>query len=82
MNYAVVFTYSFDSEVSVYLFPDEEAAKLFLRNSFENETRIDKEENGWDTFAEIDEDGWYAKITNQFDDHTNITEYRIGNVYQ
>ena len=27
MDYAVVFNYSFDSDVAVYLFPDEEAAK-------------------------------------------------------
>ena len=82
MNYAVVITYSFDDEVAVYLFADEEAAKKMLRESYENEVRIDTEENGWDVDAVIRDDGWYAKITDRFSDRENVTEFRIGTVRQ
>ncbi len=82
MNYAMVITYSFDDEVAVYLFADEEAAKKMLRESYENEVRIDTEENGWDVDAVIRDDGWYAKITDRFHDHENVTEFRIGTVRQ
>lgn len=82
MNYAVIFTYSFDGEVAVYLFPNETSAEEFLRSSYEEELRIDKEENGWDAHGEISDDGWYAKITTVFDDHDDVTEFRIGNIYQ
>lgn len=83
-SYAVIFTYSFDAEVSVYLFKTEDEAKEFLRKSFEEEVRIDTEENGWECENEISTDGWYAKITNNFDDGDDpidITEMRIGRVY-
>lgn len=82
MNYAVIFTYSFDGEVAVYLFPDEDSAKKFLRESYQEELRIDLEENGWDARGEISSDEWYAKITTVFDDHDDVTEFRIGNIYQ
>ena len=32
-NYAVIFTYSFDSDVAVYLFEKEEEAKKFLKEA-------------------------------------------------
>ena len=82
MNYAVVITYSFDDEVAVYPFADEEAAKKMLRESYENEVRIDTEEDGWDVDDVIRDDGWYAKITDRFQDHENVTEFRIGTVRQ
>ena len=43
-NYAVIFTYSFDSEVSVYLFKTEDEAKKFLLDSLKEEVRIDIED--------------------------------------
>ena len=82
MNYAVIFTYSFDDEVAVYLFADEESAKKMLRETYETEVRIDREENGWDVEAEIREDRWYARIENRFPDREDVTEFRIGSVYQ
>ena len=57
MNYAVIFTYSFDGDVAVYLFQDELSAKKFLRDSYEEELRIDKEENGLEVYGEISDDG-------------------------
>lgn len=85
MNYAVIFTYSFDDEVAVYLFSTEDEAKKFLRESYLEELRIDTEESGWDSVGEISSDGWYAKITTNFYSgcpHTDVTEFRIGNIYQ
>ena len=82
MSYAVIFTYSFDSDVAVYLFNDEESAKKMLRDNYEQELQIDMRENEWDTDAEISDDGCYAKITNHFADHDDVTEYRIGRVYR
>ncbi len=76
--YAVVITYSFDEEMPVYIFPDEASAKAFLKKNFEEECRIDREENEWVTTAEVCNDGWYAKIENHFSDHNDITEFRIG----
>ena len=81
MKYAVVITYSFDDEVAVYLFADEEAAKRMLRDAYENEIRMDAEENGWDVDAVIREDGWYAKITDRFPNHENVTEFHIGIIH-
>ena len=40
MNCAVIFTYSFDSEVAVYLFEREEDAVKFLFDSYSEELRI------------------------------------------
>lgn len=81
-SYAVIFTYDFDDDVAVYLFSDEEKARTFLRENFEREVEIDTEENGYDTESYIREDGWYAKIINHFDDHDDVTEYRVGIIYQ
>lgn len=81
MNYAVVFTYSFDDEMAVYLFGNESSAKDFLMSSYEEELRIDKEENGWNSVGILSDDGWYARITTPFFDHEDITELRIGCVY-
>ena len=59
MNYAVIFIYSFDDEVAVYLFETEEEAKNFLANSYKEELRIDTEENEWNSEGTFSEDGWY-----------------------
>ena len=85
MNYAVIFTYSFDDEVAVYLFETEEKAKNFLISSYKEELRIDTEENEWHSEGTISKDGWYAKIENYYGDEGSepaVTEFRIGNIYQ
>ncbi len=81
MNYAVIFTYSFDEDVAVYLFDDEASAKKFLKESYEEELRIDIEENGWNSSGHINDEGNYAEIVTYFSDRTDITEMKIGNVY-
>ena len=85
MNYAVIFSYSFDDEVAVYLFETEEEAKNFLADSYKEELRIDTEENEWNSEGTISEDGWYAKIENYYGNEgsePDVTEFRIGNIYQ
>lgn len=84
-NYAVIFTYSFDSDTAVYLFETEDEAKKFLKDYYTEELRIDTEENGWSSEGTISDDGWYAKIENYCGDEgsePDITEFRIGNIYQ
>lgn len=81
-NYAVIFEYTFDDEIPVRLFDTLDEAKKFLRDSFNEEVRIDKEENGWDTNAYIDDEGMIAAIFNRFNDRTDVTYMKIGNIYQ
>ena len=78
MNYVVIFTYSFDDETAAYLFKTEEEAVKFLRDSYEEELRIDIEENEWDSVGKISDDGWSAEITTSFGD---TTWFKIGTIY-
>ena len=80
-NYAVIFEYSFDAEIPVHLFETLEEAQKFLRDSFNEEVRIDKEENGWDTNVSIDEEEGIAVIFNRFNDRIDTTYMKIGTIY-
>lgn len=80
MNYAVIFTYSFDNDCAVYLFATEQGAKDFLFNTYQQEIEEDSK-LGYDMEYEISEDKWYAKIIEHFADRDDITEMRIGNIY-
>ena len=80
MKYAVIVTYSFDWHTPVWLFKTMEEAKNFLKQSAQNEFRIDTEEDGWKAFLEFDNDEEYAKISVYFNDDTYITEFRIGEI--
>lgn len=77
----VVTTYSFDRETTVRLFVSDKEAEGYLRKTYEEELRIDREENGYDTEGMIEDDGSYAKIINHFPDRDDITEFRIGTMY-
>ena len=81
MNYAVIFRYTFDEEIVVHLFATIEEAKKFLKDCYEEEVRVDTEENGWDTHSYFSEDGLSAAIFNRFYDRTDITYMDIGNIY-
>lgn len=52
----VTVTYSFDAEVVALVFDSYEKASAYIKEDFENEKRIDIEENGY----EIDEDSTYC----------------------
>lgn len=80
-SFAVVFTYSFDCDSSVYLFDTQDEAIKFMTESYEEELRIDKEENGWNSEGYVTEDDMYARIVTHFPDRDDITEFHIANVY-
>lgn len=79
--YAVVFTYSFDSDCAIYPQKSLEDAVDFLRKSYIEEMRIDVEENGWLTEGKIEEDGMYAEIRNDFGDRVDVTMFHIGCIF-
>lgn len=79
--FAVVFTYSFDCDCAVYPVDTQDEAIKFMTESYEEELRIDKEENKWDTEGYIAEDKMYAKIVNHFADGDDVTEFHVANVY-
>lgn len=80
MEYAVIITRSFDPEVPVHLFETENQAKDFLKEAYYEERRVDTEENGWTVDSSISPEGNYARIAAVFDDGTDVTEYRLGQV--
>lgn len=84
--YPLVTHYSFDAEVPVWLFDTEEEAIAELRRQFEEEKRIELEENerieGKDIFFKISDDGTYASITHVIsgDEPDDVTEWAVGNL--
>lgn len=80
-SYAVTFTYSFDEDAATYLFETLEKAQNFLVDSMEKEYNIDLKENNWNVKLEISDSKCYAKITDYFDDHNDITEAHLSNLY-
>ena len=83
-KYALVTHYSFDSETPVWLFDTVEEAAEELKRQFEEEVRIETEENGHviDEDMEIDvTDDWrWASITMYWDENKDVTEWSIGYV--
>lgn len=77
----VITTYSFDRYACVRLFATDEAAKKYIRKSYKEELRIDREERHYKIKGQIDEDGSRAVITNHFNGHDDITEFQIGTLY-
>lgn len=81
---AVVITYSFDPEVVVVICKDYEAACAYINKDFENEKRIDVEENGWNIDEETtkQEEG-YACLGTVYPSGTEPqkTEWRIATKY-
>lgn len=82
-KYAVVTTFSFDPSVNVVLFDDRDSAIDYIRSHSKQEYDIDIEENGWENITEycVDPDGERAVITNHFFDRTDVTEWRLGDIY-
>lgn len=81
-SYALIFNYSFDSDVAVYLFDTMEEAQDTLMSALHEEVRIAREENGWDTDYEVSAEHDYAKIITHFLDRDDVEEFRIGCVYR
>ncbi len=85
--YAVVFSYSFDPDTAVELFHTWDEALKFLVDSYNVELRIDREENDKNPKCSLDTESGYAFISNAWEDndgewHIDMTEFRIGNVYE
>ena len=80
----LVIHYSFDSEVPVRLFKAEEDALKALRADWEEEIRIQTEENGHvvgaDMETDISEDRRWASITIYYDGEKDVTEWAIGTI--
>ncbi len=81
----VVVTYSFDDEVPIYLYESDKEAEDALYKGFLEEVRIEKEENerteGIDFYAKISDDHRSASITVIGSTGEDVTEWRIGCVY-
>lgn len=81
-SYAVVVTFSFDSQVSVLLFEDWAQALEFIKADILDEYRIDTQENGWDSEYAIFEEEGRAVLTTHFADRDDVVEWRIGTIYE
>ena len=78
----VTVTYSFDSEVAAIVFDNYEQARAYIKEDFENEKRIDVEENGY----LIDEELTYcndnmAMLATVINGRTDTTIWTIATVY-
>lgn len=85
MNYAVVFIYSFDPNTVVYLFQTEKEAVAFLRDNYETELKISSASDMCNVEGVISSDGWFAKITEIFDDGDellDVTEMRVAPIFR
>ena len=80
--YAVVFTYNFDEESEVTLFDSFEEATDYLYESFVEERRIEREENGWDVDSLVAVDKTFASISHcgvdsDGEEYEDVCEYRL-----
>ena len=62
-KYILITHYSFDEDTPVLLFDALEDAQVEMKRQFEEERRIDEEENGWIVETKIDPDGMWASLT-------------------
>jgi hypothetical protein len=59
---AVVFTYSFDPDCAVTICDSLKDAIAYLKQAFEEELRIETEENKWEVESYHNDDWTYAEI--------------------
>lgn len=84
--FPVTVHYSFDSEVPVYLFSSYEEATSFIKKDYEEERRIQIEENGHvegcDFRSNISEDLSYAQmfINSKTGEEPDVIEWTIGTI--
>lgn len=79
-EYAVIFTYNFDNDSEITLFGDDyDGAVQYLKDSFNEEFRIETEENGWEDDVETwHNDEWTnASITHWVGIDYDVCEYRL-----
>ncbi len=82
--FPVVVHYSFDCEVPVYLFDNEDDACKEIRRQFEEEIRIEKEENKLTPVSDFvtnhSDDYSWAMIKVYGNDEDAVTEWTLGNL--
>jgi hypothetical protein len=84
-RYALVTHYSFDETTPVWLFTSEDKAKTELKSQFDEEIRIEIEENkrsyGSDLETFIDPSGIYAYVKVKYaDGDEGLTEWSVSQV--
>ena len=82
-EYAVIFTYNFDTESEIFLFGNNyDKAVEYLKESFEKELRIEIEENEWEDVESWHNDDWTcASITHYVGiDHDDCEYHLCSNV--
>lgn len=82
--YAVVFTYSFDTDAACYLHTDLDDAKKHLREAYAAELKEQEKNECSMCDGYIDEDGLYAKISTSCDDGSediSVMEIHLASVY-
>ena len=81
-SFAVVCTYLINNDVAVYLFSNEDEASDFLKTCFDDAVKGYADDMACSTESYITQNRQFAKITAHYDGYDDITEYRIGKVYQ
>lgn len=81
-KYAVVVTFSWDSQVSVMLFDTQEDAWEFIKEDVLREYDIDTRENEYISEYSILEDEMRAILTTHGTTDDYVTEWRIGDVFE
>lgn len=80
----LVTTYSFDQDTPVFLFDSQEEAAAELKRQFNEELRIQTEENGHvegtDLEIKFSDDKLYASITIYYDDQKDVIEWSVGDI--
>ena len=82
-GFAVTIAYSFDAEVRTYLFTTFAKARQFMEDSFQNELRVDQDENGLRPEHEIsfcDDISGCATITNRRPRGDDVTYWWLGEI--
>ena len=80
-KFAVIMTYTFDTDSYIDFFKTEEEAKEFLKNEVKKEYEEECINGLYGATYAISEDGWYGYVRSDSDDDDNPTktEYTICN---
>ncbi len=80
----LVTTYSFDQDTPVFFYDTQEEAAAELKRQFNEELRIQTEENGHvegaDLETKVSDDWFYASITIYYDDQKDVIEWSVGDL--
>lgn len=80
-SYAVIFSYSVDHDVAVYLFDTEEEAKEFLSDSVLSMFLEEAGHQECGLSYDISEDGLFGTVKYHYLDGIDTVEVRVGRVY-